>query len=182
MKFLLDNLWIPPFLIAYFMGGIYVATVALIVSLFLIVAIYWFKEKRLHKLHLTTALIVAALGGLTLYLHDPAFIKLKPTLVYGLFACALLGSHWIGDRVLMARIPQTVIALPDPLWRKVNLAWACFALLCAGLNLYIADNFDEATWVKFKVFGFSALLFVFLLSHIPFLHKYLPQDAANDAR
>jgi intracellular septation protein len=80
--------------------------------------------------------------------------------------------------VLLARIPQDVIALPEPVWRKVNLAWALFFLGCAALNWYVAHHYDEATWVKFKTFGFTALTFVFLLAHAPFLSRYLPQDPA----
>jgi len=120
--------------------------------------------------------LATVLGGLTLAIHDPVFIKFKPSGVYGVFALALLGSHFIGQRVLLARIPQKTFTFPEPVWRKVNLAWALFFLGCAALNWYVADHYDEATWVKFKTFGFTALMFVFLLAHAPFLSRYLPQE------
>jgi len=176
MKFLLDMLPALAFLGAYYLADIYTATIALIVSLFLLVAIYWFWEKRLHKAHFITAMVALVLGGITLAVHDPAFIKYKPTVVYAVFALALLGSHLIGDRVLLARLPQKSIQLPQPVWRKVNFAWALFFAFCAVLNLYVAANFSEATWVKFKTFGFTALMFVFLLAHAPFLSRYLQQE------
>ncbi|MDD3762163.1 MAG: septation protein A [Nevskiales bacterium] len=176
MKILLDFAPALLFFGAYYFFGIYTATTVLIVSLFALVAIYWIMERRLHKSHFITALVAAALGGLTLYIHDPAFIQYKPTVVYALFALALLASHVVGDKVLLARLPQKTIELPDAVWRKVNLAWAGFFAFSAVLNIYVASNFSESTWVKFKTFGFTGLMFVFMMAHIPFLKRYLPED------
>jgi intracellular septation protein len=178
VKFLLDYAPALVFFAAYFLYDIYVATAALIVAAIALVLVYRAWQKRWHKSHLVVAVLATVLGGLTLAIHDPVFIKFKPTAVYGVFALVLLGSHFIGRRVLLARIPQTTFAFPEPVWRKVNLAWALFFLLCAALNFYVAGNYDEATWVKFKTFGFTALMLVFLLAHAPFLARYLPQDSA----
>ncbi|MGH8457677.1 MAG: septation protein A [Stenotrophobium sp.] len=179
MKFLLDLAPALLFFGAYHFFGIYIATAVLMVSLFALVAIYWLWKRELHKVHLVTALIAAVLGGLTLYVHDPAFIKFKPTALYAVFSIALLLSHVIGDRVLLARIPQTAIQLPEPVWKRVNFIWALFFAFCAVLNLYVAWNFSEADWVRFKTFGFTALMFVFMLAHTPFLAKYLPEQNQN---
>ncbi len=176
MNMLLDFAPALLFFGAYSLYGIYIATTVLIVSMFALVAIYWFKEKRLHKTHFVTALVAAGLGGLTLYVHDPEFIKYKPTVIYAIFSAALLGSHFIGDKVLLARLPQKTIELPDPVWRKVNFAWAGFFAFCAVLNLYVAHSFSEAAWVKVKTFGFTVLMFAFFLAHIPFLKRYLPSE------
>ncbi len=179
MKFILDMGPALAFFAAYLAGGIYTATVVLIVSLFAAVLGYWLLEKRLHKMHLTAAVVALVLGGLTIWIHDPVFIKLKPSAVYGLFALALLVSQFAGDRVLLARIPQKSLVLPEPLWRKLNLIWAVFFIGCAALNYYVAENYDEATWVQVKTFGFTALMFVFLLAHAPFLTPYLPQEKSQ---
>lgn len=176
MNTLIDLVPAMLFLGAWKLYDIYVATVALIVAMFVLVAYYWVRERRLHKAHAVTAVVALVFGGLTLYVHDAMFIKLKPTIVYAVFALALLGSHVIGDRVLLARLPQKAIALPDPVWRKVNFVWAFFFIGCAVLNVYIALNFSEATWIKFKTFGFTGLMLVFMLAHAPFLKRYLPQD------
>lgn len=154
MKFLIDMAPALLFFAAYYYKGIYTATGVLIASLFAVVAVYWFWHGKLHKMHLITAVIAAIFGGLTIYIHDPSFIKIKPTALYALFCVALLMSHIFGDRVLLQRIPQTSISLPDPVWRRVNFIWALFFAFCAALNLYVAANYDEATWVKFKTFGF----------------------------
>ncbi len=176
MNMLLDFAPALLFFGAYYVYGIYIATAVLMASLFALVAVYWLRERRLHKAHLITALIASVLGGMTLWIHDPAFIQYKPTAVYALFALALLLSHLIGDRVLLARLPQKSITLPDAVWRRVNLAWAVFFAGCAVLNLYIAHTFSEQTWVQFKTFGFTALMFVFLIGHVPFVRRYLPDE------
>lgn len=176
MKQILDFLPALAFLGGYFLGDIYQATIALIASLALVVVAYGVLERRLHKAHFITLLVAAALGGLTLYVHDPRFIKFKPTAVYALFAIALLASHWIGPQVLMQRLGAKLVALPDAIWRRVNLAWVLFFSLLAVLNLLVAANFSEATWVKFKVFGFTVLTFAFMLAHAPFLARYLPNE------
>lgn len=176
MKFLLDFAPALLFFGAYFAWDIYIATGVLIGALFTVVFAYWVWKRELHKAHLATALVALVLGGLTIYIHDPLFIKFKPTAVYALFALVLLGSHFIGDKVLLQRIPQKAFTLPDLVWRKVNLAWVLFFAGCAALNLYVAASYDEATWVKFKTFGFTALTFVFLMGHLPFLKQYLPEE------
>jgi intracellular septation protein len=71
--------------------------------------------------------------------------------------------------------------MPDSMWRRVNLAWVVFFIGCAVLNLYVATHFSEATWVKVKAFGFTALMFVFLLLHAPFLSKYFVEPEAPKA-
>ena len=68
-----------------------------------------------------------------------------------------------------------MLVMPDALWRRVNLAWALFFLFCAALNYVVAHQFDEATWVKLKVFGFSLLMMGFMLAHLPFVSRYLVQ-------
>ena len=178
MKFLLDYAPALLFFAAYFLYDIYVATATLIVAAIALVLVYRVWQKRWHKSHLVVAVLATVLGGLTLAIHDPVFIKFKPTAVYGVFALALLGSPVIGQRVLLARIPQQTFRFPEPVWRRVNFAWGLFFVGRAALNWYVADTYDEATWVKFKTFGFTALMLVFLLAHAPFLARYLPQDEA----
>jgi intracellular septation protein len=179
MTQLLDLLPLGLFFAAYSLYDLYVATGVLIAASFALVLVQWLRTRKLPRVTLFTALAVGVFGGLTIWLRDPQFIKLKLTFIYAIFALALLGSQVVGARVLMARLGSATITLPEPVWRRVNFAWALFFLLCAGLNLYVADNFSEAVWVKFKVFGVTALMFAFILLHAPFLARYLPDDEPN---
>lgn len=176
MKSTIDLLPAPLFLAALFLKDIYWATGVLMASLAFVAGWHLWRDGRPHKLHTTAAVVVLVLGGLTLLLHDSSFVKYKTTVVNGLIAAVLLLSHVIGDKVLLARIPQTLIVLPEAVWARVNLAWAGFFAGIAVLNLYVMHAFDDRTWGVFKTVGVSALMFVFLLAHLPFLGKYLPQE------
>lgn len=167
------------FFAAYYFGGIYVAVAVLMGLMLLTTGFEWLRAQKPPKISIAVTALVWVLGALTLWLRDPTFIKFKPTAIYGAFSLALLGSHLIGGKVLMARMPQQMITLPDPVWRRVNFAWAVFFAFCAVLNLYVAANYSEAAWVKFKTFGFTLLMFAFIFGHLPFLSRYM---ATGDAR
>ena len=180
MKTVLDFLPALAFFGVYVVSDIYTATIALIASLFALVLIYRVWEKRWHKAHGIGALVALVLGGMTLVIRDPNFIMLKPTAVYLLFAVALLASQYIGDQPILQRLGGKQIQMPDAVWRRVNAAWVLFFIGCAALNLFVAWQFDEATWFKFKTFGFTILMFIFIFAHIPFVGRYLQTDQ-NDA-
>ncbi|MDR3417340.1 MAG: septation protein IspZ [Nevskia sp.] len=175
MNTLIDLLPAVLFFTAYWLRGIYAATAVLIAACVAVVLYHWLRTRSVPKMQLVTAVLAAGFGGLTLWLHNPEFIKLKFSVLYALFALVLLGSHFIGDRVLLARIPQDAIKLPDTVWRRVNLAWVGYFLTLAVANLYIAEHFSEAVWVKFK-FACMFLPMVFVLLHAPFLARYLETE------
>jgi intracellular septation protein len=181
MKMLLDFAPLPLFFIAYQFGGIYVATGTLIVSLYLALAIDRMMTGKLNRVLAGTALLATVLGGLTFALHDPAFIKLKPTIIYALFALACFGSQFFGEQVLMQRLMQSAIQLPAPAWRRLNMAWALFFIFCAALNYYVAHQYAEEVWVRFKLIGLTVLPFVFALLQAPFLLKHMPEEKAPEA-
>jgi intracellular septation protein len=86
-----------------------------------------------------------AFGGLTLALHDPTFIKWKPTVVNWLFAAAFLLSQLFMRRSLLRRMMDHAIDLPEPAWMRLNTAWVLFFFVMGVLNLYVAYNYSEQT-------------------------------------
>jgi len=177
---LIDLIPAPVFFGVYHFWGIYASTAALIAACWLVFGLQWLRRHTLPKMPLITALAASVFGGLTLWLHNAEFIKMKLTLVDGAFAFVLLGSHVVGNKVLLARIPQTKIHMPDSVWRGVNLAWGLFFAASAALNFYVAGHFSEATWVAFKSYGSSLLMFVFLLGHIPFVGRYFVDEQPSN--
>lgn len=173
----IDSVPAVAFLAAVIWRDIYFATVILVVALFALVAWYGVMEKRIHRMHLGTALVALVLGGLTLAIHDPLFIKFKPTAVYLVFAVILAASHFFASGVIMQRLGRSMIELPEPLWRRINLAWAVFFVFCAGLNVVFALSLSDEHWALVKTFGFTALMFLFLLAHLPFVSAYLPEES-----
>lgn len=177
MNQMLDLLPGAAFLIALFLGDIFVATGVLIACMLALAGWYWWRDGKPHKMHTFGAIAVLILGGTTLLLKDSSFVKYKTSVVNGVIALVLLGSHFIGNKVLLQRIPQTTLQMPESVWRRVNLAWVGFFATVALVNLYIMHHFSDQTWGVFKTVGVSAMMFVFMMGHLPFLWRYLPQDS-----
>jgi len=176
MKLLFDFLPILLFFIAYKMADIYVATGVLIVVTLAQTGWIWLRQHRIEKLPLFTAGLVLVLGGATLLLKDPMFVKWKPTVVNWLFAVAFLGSRFIGQKTLLERMMGGQLELPGPIWVKLTFAWAIFFFAMGVANLYVAFNFDENTWVNFKLFGMLGLTLVFVLAQAAYMSRHLKLD------
>jgi len=164
------------FFIFYKFGDLYWATGSLIVTSALQILYYIVKKQPIPKRNWIFFGLIAVFGGLTIFFHDDTFIKWKVTIINSLFAVALIISNRFFNKNLIKDLMGEALPLPENIWNKLNLAWALFFLGCAILNIYIAYNFSLETWVNFKVFGLMGLTFVFAISSIIVLYKYLPQD------
>ncbi len=165
------------FFLVYNQAGIYTATAVLIVAISVQVGYGWLKNRRLEPMQGVTLVLVVLFGGATLFLRDPRFIQLKPTVLQWLMAIIFAGSHLIGDRVIVQRLLASKLTLPAPIWSRLNVSWVFFFFLSGGLNLYVANNYDEATWVQFKLFGLMGLTFLFVLGQGLFLARYIKSDS-----
>lgn len=119
-------------------------------------------------------------GGLTIYLHDEDFIKWKLSIVYWLFAVALLVSDLLFKKNLMRQSMKEIIELPDLIWSRLNLAWIAFFIFMGALNWYLAfvlfkGNTDA--WVSFKAFGATAIMFVFIVAQTIYLSRHMKDQA-----
>ena len=180
MKLLLEAGPLLGFLLVYATAGIYAATAAMVLLSALAVLIGRWRSGHSSRLSLFTLLVSALLGGLTLTLRDPRFIQYKPTIVLGAFALALGATQWTGPRVALQTMFGAVLALPEPLWRRLNLAWALYFATHAVVNVAVARYCSLETWVYFKVFGFGALTALFAVLHLPLI--WGPLRAAVQAR
>ncbi len=120
--------------------------------------------------------IILVFGGATLLLHDEAFIKVKPTALYWLFAATLLGSKILFKKNLIRKLMEAKISLPDPIWNQLNLAWSGFFIGLGILNLYVAWNFSTDTWVNFKLFGATGIMFIFIILQAALVAKHIEAD------
>ena len=137
MKFLADFFPIILFFIAYKLYGIYAATAVAIAASAAQVAWMWFRHHRFENMHLVTLGLLIIFGGMTIALRDPIFVMWKPTIVNWLFAAAFLGTQFIGDSPLVERMMRHAIAVPDEIWRRLNLMWVGFFLFSGLANLYV---------------------------------------------
>jgi intracellular septation protein len=157
--------------------AIYIATGVAIVAG--IIQVGWLKLRHgeVQTMHWITLGLLVVFGGMTLLLHDPTFIKWKPSVVNWLFAVAFLLSGWFMERNLLQRSMEHAIQLPGPVWRRLNLAWVLFFVLMGVANLYVAYSFSEETWVNFKLFGMFGLTLVFLFAQGWYLARHIqPQE------
>jgi len=173
MKFLFDLFPIVLFFVAYKMYDIYVATAVAIGAAFVQTGLFWLKNRRFEKMHLITLAILIVFGGLTLILRDPVFIKWKPTVVNWLFGATFLGSRFFGDKTLVERMMSHAITAPTAIWHRLNWAWIIFFIAMGVLNIYVAYNYSEETWVNFKLFGMMGLTLVFVFGQAFYLSRYM---------
>jgi intracellular septation protein len=175
MKFLFDLFPVILFFIAYKFADIYVATGVVIVATLAQIAWVHFRHGKVDKMLWVSLGLVAVFGGMTLLLRDPTFIKWKPTVLYWLFAAVLAGSALLLRRNLIRAMLEQQVALPEPVWLRLNLAWVAFFTVMGGLNLYVAYHFSEEAWVNFKLFGGMGLMLAFIVAQGLLLAKYVEQ-------
>lgn len=120
--------------------------------------------------------IIVVFGGATLLLHDEAFIKVKPTALYWLFASVLLFSKILFKKNLIRSLMEEKMSLPEHIWGQLNLAWSGFFIVLGMLNLYVAWNFSTDTWVNFKLFGATGIMLIFIMAQAMLLAKHIEAD------
>lgn len=130
---------------------------------------------RVPVMPLVTGLFVLVFGGLTIWLQDEHFIKIKPTLVNALFAAALFVGLLAGHSLLKIVFGE-VFRLTDQGWRKLTIRWACFFTLLALLNEVVWRSFSTDVWVSFKVFGIMPLTMIFAIAQMGLLKQYEPRS------
>jgi len=166
MQLLFDFLPIIAFFASFKLADMYLATVVFIVACILQVLVHWMRTKTVNRMHLVTAGFALAFGGLTLAVHDTAFIKWKFTIVNWLFATIFLASMWrrISERPLVQRIMGAAAAelsLSDTQWRRLNAAWVGYFLLMGAANVVALRYLDDSGWMNFKLYSLGlTVLFV----------------------
>jgi intracellular septation protein len=144
--------------------GILTATAVLMVATVIQVIITYILTRELEKRLLWLMVAVLGFGGLTLVYRDGAFIQWKPTIFNWGMAIVFGASQFIGKKNLMERILGSQIHLPKHLWTRLNFLWIGNFTLVGALNLVVAFNYSEETWVSYKLY--SAIGFTLLLTII----------------
>lgn len=138
-------------------------------------AFIWAKHKKLDAMQWVSLVLIVVFGGATIVFHDSTFIKWKPTLLFWLSALALLVCQIRGKNGLKRMMGKELV-LPEPVWKKLTLMWVGFLLLLGVVNLAVAYQLSEATWVNYKLFGSTALMISFIVAQGFYLSRYLPQE------
>ena len=174
MQLLIEFVPVLAFLLAYFyFGGIYVATTVLMILMPLSLAILWLRTRRMPGMFLISTLLVLAFGAATLMLRDARFIQWKPSIFMWMLAAAFLASAFIGKQPLAQRFLQQAVddrTMTRGEWLALNASWVLYGLVAGVANILVARNASEGTWVGFKFWGLTGLMFVFILGQFYWLH------------
>jgi len=158
------------------MGGpIFVATGLFMVATAVALAVSWSLTRTLPIMPLVSGVVVFVFGGLTLWLQDATFIKMKPTIVNSLFGAVLLGGLLFG-RSLLGYVFESAFKLDAEGWRKLTLRWGVFFLFLAVVNEVVWRNFTEETWVAFKVWGIMPITVAFTLFQMPLIMRHSTEE------
>ena len=155
--------------------GIYLATLVAIIASFGQIAWVKLRGNKVETMLWVSLGIIVVFGGATLWLHNEAFIKWKPSVLYWIFAAIILGASLFGRNVIKS-LMGTQMELPDAAWSRLNASWGGFFAFMGVANLLVAFNFSTDTWVNFKLFGSLGLMLVFVIGQSMMLAKYMDKE------
>lgn len=169
-------------LLVFFIGnsqfGIFPATGMFMVAMLVSMAVSYAVVKRVSPMLLVSGVVVLSFGGLTLWLEDELFIKLKPTIVNSIFASVLLIGVWT-DRLYIKLLFDNAFHLPDFAWRVLTYRWIVFFAFLAVLNEVIWRNFSTDFWVGFKLWGVVPISLAYGMAQMPFILKHQLKEPAE---
>jgi intracellular septation protein len=163
------------FFIANARADIFVATACFMAAMTVSLVLTWLILKKIAIMPLVTGVVVLVFGGLTLWLQDDTFIKIKPTITNSLFATVLLGGLLFRQSLLRYVFGDVYKLRPEG-WSKLTLNWGLFFVVLAVINEVLWRNFSTDVWVAFKVWGVMPLTVLFSISQLSLLNKYAPLD------
>ena len=159
------------FFVAFNLADLFVATAAIMVATTLALALSYAVERRIPMMPLITAALVGIFGGLTLWLNDETFIKMKPTIIQAIFGSVLFGGL-LANRLFLKSLTGSVWHMTDKGWRILTVRFSVFFYLSAILNEVIWRTQSTDFWVNFKVFGLMGLTISFIVSQLPLLKRF----------
>ena len=161
--------------------GIFNATALFMGAVLVSLAVSWVLTRHLPIMPMVSGVVVLVFGGLTIWLHDDLFIKLKPTIVNSIFGAVLLGGLAMG-RPLLPVVLDSVLQLTEEGWRKLTFRWGLFFFFLAIVNEVVWRTQTTDFWVSFKALGIMPLTIVFALSQAPLIMKHeLKGDEAKNS-
>lgn len=161
-------------------GPLFVATAAFMAAIAVSLSVSWAVARSLPRMAVVTAVVVAVFGTLTLVLRDETFIKMKPTVVNGLFAL-ILGIGLLQGRSYIKYLIGETLAMDDRGWMIFTRRWAAFFVFLAVLNEIVWRTQSDAFWVSFKTFGNLPLTLGFMAAQFPLLKRHMVEETPPPA-
>jgi intracellular septation protein len=154
-------------------GGVFVATGAFMAATAIAMAVSWMKTRHIPPMLILTGVIVLVFGGLTLWLQDETFIKIKPTVLNWGFALVFLAAPLFFKKNLLRMMLGDKLSMPDFAWSRLNLLWVGYFFAIGAANLYVANNMSAEAWGKFRVFGMYGALLAFMVLQGFYVYRHM---------
>ncbi len=191
-KFLLDFGPLVAFFVTYMLaspvtvGGetykpLVIAGVVLAGLTVIALTLSYVRYRHVPTMPLVSGILVVVFVALSVILNDSTFFKIKPTIVYLLFAAALLGGLAFG-KIFLSKLFDGAFHLDEEGWKKLTLRWGVFFLVMAVVNEAVWRNFSEESWVAFKTFGFLPLTLIFAFAQVPLMQKHGIEAEDDEAK
>jgi len=157
-------------------SGFVVITAAFIPLMVACTGILWALTGHLSRMQLLTLVLVVVFGGLTVWLNDERFFKIKPTLIYAAFA-AILGFGLLRGKSYLADLMGELMPLTQQGWMILTKRMTIFFAILAIANEIVWRTMSTDVWVNFKTFGLPLAMFAFLMSQGGVMQRHArPQD------
>ena len=159
------------FFVANAMLGIFTATAVFMAVMLIVLVVEFAIERKVSFMPLLTTGLVLVFGGLTLWLSNDIFIKIKPTILYTMFAAVLLGGL-LFNRLFIRLLFGQMLQLSDPAWRTLTWRWSLFFIALAIANEIVWRHVSTNVWVAFKVWAVFPLTVLFAMAQTPFIMRH----------
>ena len=158
------------FFVAYYTGDLFTATAAIMAATAIAISVSYIYERKVPMMPLLTAIVIGVFGGLTLWLKDDMFIKMKPTIIQAIFGLVLLVGL-VSGKLFLKSVMGQMWKINDLAWRTLTVRFSCYFFAMAIINELVWRTQSTDFWVNFKVFGLMGLTFVFIISQIGFIQR-----------
>ena len=170
------------FFVTFWVFGIFPATAAIMVATVVALTVAWVAERRVPKVPLVSGALIVVAGGLTLWLQDETFLKMKPTVLYMMFTAVLLGGL-IAGRPLLKPLLGSSWRMDERGWFLLTLRFGLFFIVMAGLNELVWRTQTTGFWVNYKMFGTIGLMLVFTALQVPLITRHqLPEEQEGEEK
>ncbi|OYW22986.1 MULTISPECIES: inner membrane-spanning protein YciB [unclassified Sphingomonas] len=165
------------FAVNFLVGGeqisrVVAATVAFMTATAIAMAVSQWKTGHISPMLWLSGVLVLVFGGLTIYFHDETFIKIKPTIIYLMFASVLIFGLLTGRPLLQYVLESAYPGLSPKGWRQLTINWALFFVAQAALNETVWRNTSWDFWVAYKLWGVIPMTLIFAVANLPMLMKH----------
>lgn len=151
---------------------IFYATGAFMAAMIVAMMISYLRYRHISPMLWFSGIMVVILGGVTIWLHNDTFIKMKPTVYYVLIASLLGFGLATGRNLLKMVLGSAYPGLSEQGWKLLTRNWAVFFIVMAAVNEIVWRNSSTSFWIGFKLWGFLPATFLFAIANVPMLMKH----------